>query len=86
MVSVDEILAGLDDELLVVVPVSSSRTESPLRPALSPDEGVDTDSFAVCRGVRAVARTRLLERLGTLTPDAMRQIERGLGLVLGIHA
>jgi mRNA interferase MazF len=86
VVSVDEILAGVNDELLVVVPVSSSRTTSPLRPAVSPSEGVDVDSVAVCRGIRAVARTRLLERLGTLTPDTMHQIERGLGLVLGIHA
>jgi mRNA interferase MazF len=86
VVSVDEILAGIDDELLVVVPVSSSRTASALRPEVLPAEGVDTDSVAVCRGVRAVARSRLLERLGTLTPDTMHQIERALGLVLGIHA
>jgi mRNA interferase MazF len=86
VVSVDEILAGIDDELLVVVPVSSSRAESALRPAISPAEGVDTDSVAVCRGVRAVARSRLLERLGAVEPDTMHEIERALGLVLGIHA
>jgi mRNA interferase MazF len=85
VVSVDEILAGVDDELVVVVPVSGSRAGSPLRPQVAPAEGVDTESVAICRGVRAVARTRLLERLGTLAPDTMHQVERGLALILGIH-
>ncbi len=85
VVSVDEILAGVDDELVVIVPVSSSRTASPLRPIVSPSEGVDSESVAICRGVRAVARTRLVEKLGALEPDTMHQVERALLLILGIH-
>jgi mRNA interferase MazF len=85
VVSVDEILTGVGDELVVVVPVSSSSPGSPLRPPVSPAEGVDADSVAVCRGVRAVARTRLLERLGTSTPGTMHEIEDALALILGIH-
>lgn len=85
VVSVDEILAGVDDELVVVVPVSSSRAGSPLRPQVSQSEGVDTDSVAICRGVRAVARTRLLEQLGVLHPDTMHQVERALSMILGIR-
>lgn len=85
IVSVDEILAGVDDELVVVVPVSSSRSSTPLRPHVSTAGGVDTASVAICRSVRAVARTRLLERLGTLAPAPMRQIERALALILGIR-
>jgi mRNA interferase MazF len=46
---------------------------------------VDTTSVAVCRSIRAVARTRFLERLGTLSPDTMRQVERSLALILGIR-
>lgn len=84
IVSVDNVLTGIEDELVVVVPVWSSVAHNPLRPHLSPTEGVDTESVAVCRGVRAVARTRLVERLGALAPDAMHQIERGLALILGI--
>lgn len=86
VVSVDDILAGIDDELIVVVPVSGSLAHHPLRPRISPAEGVDAESVAVCRGIRAVARTRLLERLGTLAPETMHHIERGLALILGIHA
>lgn len=85
VVSVDEILAGIDDELVVVVPVSSSLTGNPLRPRVSPTEGVDAESVAVCRATRAVARTRLLEQLGTLAPDTMLQIERALAVILGIQ-
>jgi len=85
IVSVDDILTGVDDELVVVVPVSSSRSGTALRPQVSPAEGVDTASVAVCRSIRAVARTRLLERLGTLSPDTMRQVERSLALILGIR-
>jgi mRNA interferase MazF len=58
---------------------------APLRPVVSPDEGVDTPGVAVCRSVRAVARGRLPERLGKLTPDAMRQVERALAMILGIE-
>ena len=84
IVSADELLTGLDEELIVVVPVSSSRSRTPLRPTISPDEGVDVDSVAVCRGIRAVARARLVERLGVITPATMGDIESALGHVLGL--
>lgn len=85
VVSVDDILTGLDDELIVVVPVSSSVAHNPLRPHISPDEGVDAEGVAVCRGIRAIARSRLLQRLGNVTPDTMHHIDRGLALILGIQ-
>ncbi|WP_055369825.1 type II toxin-antitoxin system toxin endoribonuclease MazF7 [Mycobacterium tuberculosis] len=84
VVSVDELLTGIDDELVVVVPVSSSRSRTPLRPPVAPSEGVPADSVAVCRGVRAVARARLVERLGALKPATMRAIENALTLILGL--
>lgn len=86
VVSVDELLAGVDDELVVVVPVSSSRSRTPLRPPIAPAEGVDADSVAVCRGIRAVARARLVRRLGTVTSDTMREIEGALADILGLGA
>ncbi len=86
VVSVDEIATGLEDELIVVVPLSSSRAASPLRPEVSSDEGIERDSVAVCRGVRAVARKRLLRRLGRVNADTLREVERALGLILGIDS
>lgn len=85
VVSADELLTGLDDELVVVVPVSSSRSRTPLRPPISPDEGVDVDSVAVCRGIRALSRARLVQRLGVIETTTMRDIESALAHVLGIR-
>jgi mRNA interferase MazF len=84
VVSADEMLTGVEDELIVVVPVSSSRARTPLRPVISPDEGVDADSVAVCRGLRAVARARLLQRLGAVNPETLHDIEDALVLVLAL--
>lgn len=86
ILSTEELIGGVSDELIVVVPVSSSRSGTPLRPAITPAEGVDTDSVAICRGIRAVARGRLIERLGTVDPATMRDIERAVALILGINA
>jgi mRNA interferase MazF len=84
VVSVDEISTGLEDELIVVVPLSSSRAASPLRPEISPREGIERASVAVCRGVRAVARRRLLRRLGETKTDTLVEVEQALGMILGI--
>lgn len=86
VVSVDEISTGLEDELIVVIPLSSSRAASPLRPEVFPDEGVERDSVAVCRGVRAVTRKRLLRQLGKAKPDTLREVEQALGMILGIES
>jgi mRNA interferase MazF len=86
LVSVDDLQTDEPDELLVVVPVSSSRAPSPLRPVISPEEGVDSPSVAICRGVRAVARSRFLRRLGEAGPETMARIETSLTLILGIEA
>jgi len=84
VVSVDELLVGVDDELVVVVPVSSSRSRTPLRPPIAPAEGVDADSVAVCRGIRAVARVRLVQRLGAVKAETLRDIESTLADILGL--
>lgn len=83
--SADEILAGVEDELIIVVPVSSSRAWTPLRPNISLDEGVDADSVAVVRGLRAVSRARLVQRLGTVRPETLHDIEDALVLVLALR-
>jgi mRNA interferase MazF len=84
VVSVDEIVAGVEHELFVVVPVSSSRAPSLLRPRISREEGIDVKSAAICRGVRAVSRSRLLRPLGTLAPETLREVERALAAILGL--
>jgi mRNA interferase MazF len=84
VISVDDIVAGVEHELFVVVPVSSTRAPSLLRPRVSSEEGVDDESAAICRGVRAVSRSRLLRPIGRLKPETLRDVEPALATVLGL--
>ncbi len=85
VISVDQLSTGTADELVVVVPLSSSRSPSALRPEVSAVEGIDRPSRAICRGIRAVARARLLRRLGTLSPATLAEVERALALIFGLN-
>jgi mRNA interferase MazF len=84
VMSADELSAGEARELIVVVPLSSSRAPSALRPEVLPGEGIDRPSRAICRAVRSVSRTRLLRRTGTVTPGTLAEVERALALILGV--
>jgi mRNA interferase MazF len=84
VMSADELLAGTEDELIVVVPLSSSRAPSKLRPPVSPMTGIDADSAAIPRAIRAVSRRRLLRRLGRLEPGTLAAIEGALATVLAL--
>jgi len=75
-----------EDELIVVVPISSSRAASKLRPPVSPPQGLTAPSAAIPRAVRAVSRRRLLRRLGEVGPEKLVEVERALALVLGLGA
>lgn len=84
VLSVDEIVAEVEHELFVVVPVSSSRAPSALRPRVSSDEGIDGDSAAICRGIRAVSRSRLLRPIGRARAETMHEVEQAVAMILGI--
>lgn len=86
VISADELLVGTEDELIVVVPLSSSRAPSKLRPPVSAVTGVDTDSAAIPRAIRAVSRRRLLRRLGELEPETLATVEKALATILGFDA
>lgn len=87
VVSIDELSSGGEpDELIVVVPLSSSRAASALRPEVTDVEGVDRPSRAICRGVRAVSRARLMRPVGAVSPDTLAEVERSLALILGLPA
>ncbi|MGH2929198.1 MAG: type II toxin-antitoxin system PemK/MazF family toxin [Solirubrobacteraceae bacterium] len=86
VISVDDLLAGMPDELIVIVPLSSSPAHSPLRPEVTTEEGVDERSVAVCRGVRSVSRGRFLRRIGSARPSTIQAVERSLALILGLES
>lgn len=82
VLSADEFLVGIDHELIVVVPLSSSLPPSALRPNVGPDAGIDQPSAAISRGIRGVARSRLLRRLGAIDAEKTAEVERAVSLVL----
>lgn len=86
VVSADGLLTGSEDELIVVVPLSSSRAPSALRPPVSPFTGIDADSAAIPRAIRAVSRRRLLRRLGELEPSTLAAVEQALATVLSLDS
>ncbi len=85
VVSVDELSTGAPGELIVVVPLSSSLAPSALRIEIEPAAGVEQASRAICRAVRAVVRSRLVRRIGRVSPSNMEQVETALTLILGLE-
>ena len=85
VVSADSLSTGTVADLIAVVPLSSSSAPSVLRPEVRDVEGVDRLSHAIPRAVRGVAPSRLLRRLGALTPATLDEVERALALVLGLE-
>jgi mRNA interferase MazF len=82
VLSADGLIASSDDELIVTIPLSSSLAPSNLRPTIAATAGIDAESAAIPRGVRGVARSRLLRRIGVVDRETLAAVERALKLVL----
>ncbi len=82
VVSADELSTGVPEELIVVVPLSSSLAPSALRIEVAPDAGIERPSRAVCRAVRAVVSSRFVRRIGSVDQATMEQVEMALALIL----
>jgi mRNA interferase MazF len=86
VVSDDGLLTGVEDELIVVVPLSGSRAPSRLRPGIEPGNGLEVESAALPRALRSISRRRLLKRLGAIDRADLEQIEESLRVVLALDA
>ncbi|WP_367652438.1 type II toxin-antitoxin system PemK/MazF family toxin [Intrasporangium sp.] len=84
VVSADELSSGVPEELIVVVPLSSSLAPSPLRVDIATGAGGDQPSRAVCRAIRAVSCSRFVRRIGSIDQASTEQIEVALALILGL--
>ena len=82
ILSADGLIVGSDDELVVTIPLSSSLAPAKLRPSIPATAGIDADSAAVPRGIRSVARSRLLRRIGEVDRETLAAVERALKLIL----
>lgn len=70
----------------VVVTVSSQGHEIPLHVRLRPtrDNGLKNVSWVKCEQLFTVSKDRLRERLGRVTPEDLRAVERAIALNLDL--
>jgi mRNA interferase MazF len=74
--------------VIVIVPCTTSKPERRIYPSQvvlrAPDGGLRADSIALGEQVRAIAKTRLRSHWGTLSPEAMRRLDRALLITLDL--
>jgi mRNA interferase MazF len=51
----------------------------------APEGGLELDSVILGGQVRAVSKSRLLERLGELSPETMTRVDQALKITLNLH-
>lgn len=85
VVSPEALLIESPRDLVVTIPLSATVAKSALRPSVSRQSGLDEDSVAVIRAIRGLARNRLIQRLGKLTADELREVDRALAICLAVR-
>lgn len=85
VVSPAQLVADSERALVVVVPLSSSVSESPLRPTIAKAAGLESASRAVTPAIRGTARGRLQERIGRVSARELASIEVAVQFTLGLH-
>ncbi|MHC9541801.1 MAG: type II toxin-antitoxin system PemK/MazF family toxin [Vulcanimicrobiota bacterium] len=72
-------------ETVTVIPITSQLSRIyPFEALLAGgSSGLAKDSLAKCNQVRTISKERLLTLLGAISPEEMRQVEKGLLLHLG---
>jgi mRNA interferase MazF len=74
-------LANRSSPTVTVVPISSARADHvyPFQVLIAAGEGgLERDSKALCEQIRTLSKTRLLERLGRLSPERLAEIRTAL--------
>lgn len=74
--------------VLVICPLTDATRVSKLYPSdvkvQAPEGGLAKDSVVLTGQVRAIAKTRLLQRLGKLSQSTMSQIDQALKITLSL--
>ena len=78
--SLNESQAGV----VIVVPITLSRRNLPSHVELEPGSGLTEVSYAKCEDVKSVSEHRLITRMGSIAEEASFQINRILGILLGM--
>lgn len=71
VISVDQLGTG-PSELAIVVPITTTPNDNPIRPEIGPPEGgLRKPSWALADMVRSIDRSRLIERWGTVRAETL---------------
>ncbi len=72
---------------VITIPLTTNQRRASLPTAVfipQGEGGLDRDSVALCEQIRVLDKSRLRDRLGTLSPYYLAEIERTLLYTLGI--
>jgi mRNA interferase MazF len=73
---------------ITIVAAMTSQAHEPLYPTEvlveAPEGGLTVDSVVLLNQIRSIDTERLVRRLGRLTPETMRRIDRALVISLGL--
>lgn len=84
IVSVDLFNAGPAD-LVIVIPITSRAKGIPTHvPVMPPEGGLKTPSFIKCEDVRSIAKERLSQHWGTVSPRTMAAVDQVLRILLSL--
>jgi len=84
VVSVDFFNAGPAD-LLVVLPLTSTLRDIPLHVKIDKgDGGVRKESVILCEAIRSISKDRLVSKWGTLSREALAEVEDRLRILLDL--
>ena len=67
---------------VIVVPVTTSSRQGRRGPSIVPlasaESGLPEESFAICHQITTLDRSKLEERIGVLSLEALRRVEKGI--------
>lgn len=74
--------------ITIVAAITSKYGEGQLYPTevlvLAPQGGLSVSSVVLLNQIRSIDRLRLVRRLGRVTPETMRKVDRALSISLGL--
>ncbi len=86
VVSDPAVIGGQRFPLVCVVPITGTRGEGILYPALAPGpSGLAKQSFALIDHLRSIDKRRIRRVYGRLPAEELAAVDEGLTLFLGLH-
>jgi len=71
--------------LVIVLPLTSTHRGVPSHvPIMPPEGGLKTPSVILCEAIRSIAKDRLVQQWGTVSPATMAVVEDRLRILLGL--